>query len=86
MESSLVQPTFRGVLCRHCGHPIRVTPSILSRESAFKNSEPNFTQIWCSKLFSHRCRTCGHEAIYALSHILDFQSENTVRRVSSAQL
>jgi hypothetical protein len=78
VEATVVQCTFRGVSCRHCGHPTRVTPSILSRERSFKNSEPNFTQQWCSQTFSHRCRMCGHEAIYALSHILEFESATTV--------
>jgi ribosomal protein S27E len=84
MQATLAQQTFRGVSCRHCGHPIRVTPSILTRERSFKNGEPNFTQQWCSQMFSHRCRTCGNEAIYALSHILDFENEQVVYEQSAS--
>ena len=76
MQAALVQQTLRGVFCRHCGHPIRVSSSILSRECSFKSGESNFTQQWCSQMFSHRCRTCGNEAIYAPSDILDLKNEN----------
>ncbi len=77
MQAMLVRETYRGVSCRHCGQPIRVRPSIVNRESAFQQSEPNFTKQWCSQVFAHRCRTCGAEAIYTLSHIVDFEGENT---------
>jgi hypothetical protein len=51
MQAALVRLTFRGVLCRHCGHPSRVGPSIVSRECSFKQSAPNFTNQWCSQMF-----------------------------------
>jgi hypothetical protein len=48
---------------------------MLRRERSFQQREENFTQQWCSQVFSHRCRGCGGEAVYALSEIEDFEDE-----------
>ena len=76
MQATLDRQTFRGVSCRHCGQPSRVRPTIAEREQALKQSEPGVPQLWFSGVFSHRCRLCGGEAIYALEHIIDFEEES----------
>jgi hypothetical protein len=73
MHAALVPATFRGVSCRRCGKPIRVRQAILNREHTFNQNEPGFAQQWCSRPFSHRCKTCGAEAIYSLSYISEFE-------------
>jgi len=85
METTLVHRTFRGVPCRHFNCPIRLRAPILSRECAFKLDETNFTQQLCSKVFSHRCRTCGEESIDAYSQILDFEDESAQNELPSGQ-
>jgi hypothetical protein len=79
MQAAMKHQTFRGVACRHCGHPSRVGPAIAQREWALKESNLHAIEQWCSRVFSHRCRLCGGEAIYALDHIVDFDDENFAR-------
>jgi len=76
MQSVVNPPTFRGIVCRSCGSPIRVSASILRRESMFKQMDANSNQNWCSSVFSHRCRNCGEESIYSLHGMLDFEEES----------
>jgi len=77
MQATVIHPKLRGVYCRHCGRPIRLSASILKRESFLRQSEPGSAEHWCSKVFPHRCRVCGAEAIYGLNHIVDFEGENS---------
>jgi len=79
MQATMNDRTFRGVACRHCGHPSRVRPAIAQREWATKESTLHPEEEWRSRVFSHRCRQCGGEAIYALDHIVDFDEENSDR-------
>lgn len=76
MQATVNPVTFRGVYCRHCGRPIRLSASILKRESFMNQSQPNSTEHWRSRVFPHRCRMCGAESIYALNHIVEFEDEN----------
>jgi hypothetical protein len=78
MHATLNQPKVRGIYCRHCGKPLRLPDSILKRESFLKDSESSSDDHWCSRVFSHRCRICCGESIYALNHIVDFEEENPV--------
>ena len=73
MHAAIVPATFRGVVCRRCGKPIRVRQAILNRENSLNHSDPGFAQEWCSRTFSHRCKACGAEAVYALQQISDFE-------------
>ena len=66
------QKSFRGIACFYCGRPNRLPTSILQREIFFTECEQNPAQQWHSKVFSHRCRICGGEAVYVLNRILDF--------------
>jgi len=70
-----LEKTFRGVSCRHCSRPIRLPASIVRREISFNQNRVDAAQQWRSRVFSHRCRTCGGEAIYALNHIFDFEDK-----------
>jgi hypothetical protein len=76
MQATMQRQTFRGVACLHCDVPIRLPSSILQRAISFDQSEQDPIQQWCSKVFSHRCRICGEEAIYLLNHFLDFEDKN----------
>jgi len=73
MHAALAPTTFRGVACRRCGKPIRVRQAILNRESSFNQSGPDSDQQWCSRVFSHRCKICGNEAVYTLNLICEFE-------------
>lgn len=75
MQAILAHQTYRGVSCSTCGRPIRVRPAIVAREKTFQQTESGFTQEWCSKVFSHRCKRCYTEAVYSLDQLLDFEED-----------
>jgi RNase P subunit RPR2 len=64
---------FRGVLCRHCGKPVRV-PKIVQRKDSenqgHRASEDSQFQL-ISRVFVLRCRSCERESIYAIDQIVD---------------
>lgn len=64
---------YRGVLCRHCGKPIRIPGIVLRKDSESQGqrdpSDANFHLI--SRVFVLRCRSCEREAIYAINQIVD---------------
>jgi hypothetical protein len=72
MQAASVHESFRGVSCRYCGKPVRLSATFLKRESKIKETEPSSTQELHSKVFPARCRRCHGEAIYSLSQIADF--------------
>jgi hypothetical protein len=64
---------FRGVLCRHCGKPVRI-PSLVSRkdnenQGHHDSNDTRFQLI--SRVFILRCRSCERESIYAIDQIVD---------------
>jgi len=64
---------FRGVLCRHCGKPVRV-PGIVLRKDSESNvpRDTNDAQFHLvSRVFVLRCRSCERESIYSISQIVD---------------
>jgi hypothetical protein len=74
MSVELASQHFRGVLCRHCGKPVRV-PSIVLRKDSENHSEraggdDNHFQL-ISRVFVLRCRCCERESIYAIDQIVD---------------
>lgn len=71
MVQEMVSESFRGVLCLHCSWPIRVPHSIMRREAAFRNQDPDSTQDLGSRVFPLRCRHCRREALYDTSEIVD---------------
>jgi hypothetical protein len=65
--TAISQTEFRGVSCRRCGKPIRLSASFLKREDAIKQDESGRK----SKVFSARCRRCHAEGIYEMGQIVD---------------
>jgi len=76
MHATGTQTTFRGVSCRRCGEPIRLSASLLTREAALK-AEPSHNLR--SKVFPARCRRCHAEAIFTLGQIADFPERESRR-------
>jgi hypothetical protein len=77
MPVELSSKQFRGVLCRHCGKPVRI-PTIVQRKdseshghqtSLQTNDDQHFQLI--SRVFVLRCRSCERESIYAMDQIVD---------------
>jgi len=65
---------FRGVLCRHCGKPVRVPKIVLRKDSEnhgehSDRGDTHFQLI--SRVFVLRCRSCERESIYAIDQIVD---------------
>jgi hypothetical protein len=64
---------FRGVLCRHCGKPVRIPGIVLRKDSENHGphdaNDTHFQLI--SRVFVLRCRSCEKESIYAIDQIVD---------------
>lgn len=64
---------FRGVLCRHCGKPVRIPGIVLRKDSESQgqhdSTDTRFQLV--SRVFVLRCRSCEREAIYAINQIVD---------------
>ena len=64
---------FRGVLCRHCGKPVRV-PGIVLRKDTENRGHHDADDVQfhlISRVFVLRCRSCERESIYAIDQIVD---------------
>jgi hypothetical protein len=70
-----VQQTFRGVACRHCGKPVRLSNSLLRREADLNCGDTDSGQHLHTRVFPSRCRACHQEGIYALDEIVEFKTE-----------
>jgi hypothetical protein len=73
MPVELSSQHFRGVLCRHCGKPVRVPQIVLRKDSenhGHAASEDSHFQL-ISRVFVLRCRSCERESIYAIDQIVD---------------
>jgi hypothetical protein len=89
MPVELSSQQFRGVLCRHCGKPVRI-PKIVLRKDSENHGHPTtddsrFQLI--SRVFVLRCRSCERESIYAIDQIVDctfVQTPNTDRLAQTA--
>ena len=75
MNAAHIQGAFRGVPCRFCRRPIRLSKSLIERESSVKQQTPGLIQELRSQVFALRCRTCHGEAIYALDQIAEYSAE-----------
>lgn len=73
MSVQLASQHFRGVLCRHCGKPVRVPNIVLRKDSEnhghHSGDDTQFQLI--SRVFVLRCRSCERESIYAIDQIVD---------------
>jgi hypothetical protein len=73
MRVELSSERFRGVLCRHCGKPVRV-PQIVLRKDSVNHGQTASDDIHLeliSRVFVLRCRSCERESIYAIDQIVD---------------
>jgi len=63
----------RGVLCRHCGKPVRIPAFVLRKDTENQgHHDANDTQFHLiSRVFVLRCRSCERESIYAINQIVD---------------
>lgn len=64
---------FRGVLCRHCGKPVRVPKIVLRKDHEIQDhrSSDDVRFQLVSRVFVLRCRSCERESIYAIDQIVD---------------
>jgi len=73
MPVELSSQHFRGVLCRHCGKPVRIPNIVLRKDSEnhghHASDDTHFQLI--SRVFVLRCRSCERESIYAIDQIVD---------------
>lgn len=68
---------FRGVLCRHCGKPVRVPNMVMKKESeSHDQQDSNQTEYHLiSRVFVLRCRSCEKESVYNVNQIQDFHPQ-----------
>jgi hypothetical protein len=79
MSVELSSQQFRGVLCRHCGKPVRVPKIVLRKDSENHGqhvSDDNQFHL-ISRVFVLRCRACERESIYAIDQIVDCHFSQT---------
>jgi hypothetical protein len=73
MSVELSSQRFRGVLCRHCGKPVRIPDIVLRKDTENRgHHDADDTQFHLvSRVFVLRCRSCERESIYAIDQIVD---------------
>jgi hypothetical protein len=73
MSAESIAQHSRGVLCRHCGKPVRVPKLVLRKESARHEHAPSDEMQFqlISRVFVLRCRSCEKESIYSIDQIVD---------------
>jgi hypothetical protein len=81
MSAEPISQHFRGVLCRHCGKPVRIPRIVSQKENEFHghsdsghtdaNDAPEAHFHLVSRVFVLRCRSCERESIYAINQIVD---------------
>ena len=71
MNVAHVHSVFRGVVCKYCGRPVRLTSPFIKREMAIKNDDSKTEQLR-SRVFLKRCRNCLKESLYDLDQIGEF--------------
>ena len=71
MNAAHVPMVFRGITCRYCAKPIRLTSPFIKREMTIKHDDARVQEL-SSRVFAKRCRNCLKEAIYSLDQITDF--------------
>jgi len=71
MNVAHVHAVFRGVVCKHCDRPIRLTSEFIKREMAIKHDDTKIEQLR-SRVFLKRCTNCLKESVYSLDQTGDF--------------
>jgi hypothetical protein len=84
MNAAHVHSVFRGVVCKYCGRPIRLTSPFIKREMAIKNDDTKIEQLR-SRVFLKRCRNCLKESLYDLDQISEFSMNEAGQGVRAAQ-
>lgn len=78
---------FRGVLCHHCGKPVRIPNSVLRKDTENRGhygaNHAEFHLV--SRVFVLRCRSCERESIYAIDQIVDCPPVQATSRNGLAQ-
>lgn len=77
MSAVAFEVTSRGVSCRYCGKPIRLSTAMAKRQAAIKSTETTQNPDLVTKVFQARCRRCHKESLYALEEIADFTESRT---------
>jgi hypothetical protein len=72
MDAATSPIMFRGVACRYCGKPLRLSASLLKRTTPDDANEPGGL---ASKVFSARCRRCHSEGVFTGADIQGFPEE-----------
>jgi hypothetical protein len=75
MSVAHVHVVFRGITCRYCAQPIRLTSPFIKREMSIRHDDSRVQEL-NSRVFAKRCRNCLKEAIYDLDEIADFPVVN----------
>lgn len=65
--NAVAEKTFRGVECRKCGKPIRLSNSLLKRMDSNRELAP--------KTFAARCKRCAQEGLYVVKEIVEFRQD-----------
>ena len=71
MNVAYVYAVFRGVVCRYCDRPIRLTSPFIKQEMAIQHDHTKIEKLR-SSVFLKRCRNCLKEGIYSLDQIGEF--------------
>ena len=73
MSVELSSQHFRGVLCHHCGKPVRIPKIVLRKDSENQgqHAADDNQFLLVSRVFVLRCRSCERESIYAIDQIVD---------------
>jgi hypothetical protein len=71
MQAVAMREVVRGVYCRNCGKPLRLSPSLIQREATIRLSLPEAMPELKSRVFSARCRECLGESVYTLNQVVD---------------
>jgi hypothetical protein len=76
MNVAHVHSVFRGVICRYCGRPMRLSSLFIKREMAIKHDDTKI-ELLHSKVFPKRCRNCLKEGLYNLEQIGEFPTNDS---------
>ena len=80
MNAVTAEPTFRGVTCRLCGKPIRLSAALIKRQATMDATGANQNPDLVTKVFPARCRRCHKEGLYALAEVADFAERQGAAR------
>jgi len=77
MNAAHVPMVFRGITCRYCAKPIRLTSPFIKREMSIAHDDARVQEL-SSRVFTKRCKNCLKGSIYNLDQIIDFPVKDSV--------